>query len=284
MIVKEIRFPVDLSYGSTGGPGYSTDVSETKSGYETAILEWSQARHRYNAIFGPRTQVQLEQVLALFHAVRGMGYGFRFKDWADFRSSAKEIDPAATDQLLGSGDGSTLTFQLFKTYSYSGETYARTITKPVSGTTLVSIQSVTDPRWTVSTVTGIVTFSSNITKTINAITQAAAAQITFTTTHGLSVGHTFRVSGVVGMTQMNGQRVTVTVVDTTTQVTVNVNSTGYSAYTSDGTINTIPQSGELVKAGYEFDVPVRFDTDLAQISLDAWLLGAVDLPLVEIRV
>lgn len=284
MVVKEIRFPDDISYGSVGGPGFSTDVSETKSGYEASIIEWSQARHRYNAVYGTRTQAQLESARALFYAVRGMGFGFRFKDWADYKSCAKEVDPAATDQLLGSGDGATLAFQLFKTYSYSGETYARTITKPVSGTTLVSIQGVTDTRWAVSTVTGIVTFSADITKTINAITQAASAKITFTATHGLSVGHTFHVSGVSGMTEMNGQRVTVTVVDTTTQVTVNVNSAGYTAYTSGGTINTIPQSGELVKAGYEFDVPVRFDTDLMSVSLEDWMLGAVDLALVEVRV
>ena len=283
MVIKEIRFPVDLSYGSTGGPGYSTAISATKSGYETSIIEWSQARHKYQATYGPRTQAQLEQVLALFHAVRGRGYGFRFKDWSDFRSSAKEIDPSATDQVIGTGDGVALTFQLVKIYNYSGETYARTIKKPVAGTTLVSIQNVTDPRWTVSTVTGIVTFSADITKTINAITQAAQAKITFTAAHGLSVGHTFNVSGVSGMTQINGQRVTVAAIDSSTQVTVNVNSTAYSAYTSGGTIHTIPQAGETVRAGFEFDVPVRFDTDVAEISLDSWLLGAVNLDLVEVR-
>lgn len=284
MVIKEIRFPTDLAYGSRGGPGYSTDISETKSGYETAILEWSKARHKYSAAYGPRTQAQLETVRAFFHVVRGMGYGFRFSDWADYKSCAVASTPTATDQTLGTGDGTTVAFQLQKTYSYSGETYARAITKPVSGTTLVSIQNVTDPRWTVSTVTGIVTFSADITKTINAITQAAQAQITFTATHGLSVGHTFYVSGVSGMTQINGQRVTVTVVDSSTQVTVNVNSTAYSAYTSGGTIHTIPQSGETVKAGYEFDVPVRFDTDVMDISIDDWLIGAVDLPLIEVRV
>lgn len=283
MVIKEIRFPVELSYGSVGGPGYSTDISATKSGYETAILEWSQARHKYRAIYGPRTQAQLEQVLALFHAVRGRGYGFRFKDWTDFRSSAKEVSPSATDQIIGTGDGATLEFQLFKTYSYSGETYTRKITKPVAGTTLVSVNNVADTRWTVSTVTGIVTFSADITKTINAITQAAQAQITFTASHGLSIGHTFHVSGVAGMTQINGQRVTVTAINSATQVTVNVDSTAYSAYTSGGTINTIPQSGEIVRAGFEFDVPVRFDTDVAEISLENWLIGAASFDLVEVR-
>jgi uncharacterized protein (TIGR02217 family) len=284
MVIKEIRFPTDLAYGSRGGPGYSTDISETKSGYETAILEWSKARHRYSAAYGPRTQAQLEVVRAFFHIVRGKGYGFRFKDWDDYKSCSIAATPAATDQTLGTGDGVIVAFQLYKTYSYGAESYSRAITRPVSGTTLVSIQDVTDPRWTVSTVTGIVTFSADITKTINAITQAAQAQITFTASHGLSVGHTFHVASVSGMTQINGQRVTVTAVDSSTQVTVNVNSTGYSAYTSGGTIHTIPQTGEEVKAGYEFDVPVRFDTDVMDISIDDWLIGAVDVPLVQVRV
>ena len=284
MVIKEIRFPVEISYGSTGGPGYSTDISETKSGQETAILEWSKARHRYDAEYGPRTQAQLESVIALFHVVRGRGYGFRFKDWADFLSCAVATAPAATDQTLGTGDGATLTFQLIKTYSYSGDTYARTITKPVAGTTLVSIQGVPDTRWAVSTITGVVTFSADITKTINAITQATAAKITFTAAHGLSVGHTFHVSGVVGMTQINTKRVTVTAVDTAEQVTTDHNTSAYSAYSSAGTIHTLPQATEAVKAGYEFDVPVRFDVDLLDITLKAWLLGEITLPLIEVRV
>lgn len=85
------------------------------------------------------------------------------------------------------------------------------------------------------------------------------------------------------MTQINGKRVTVTAIDSPTQVTTDHNTTAYSAYSSAGTIHTIPQTGETVKAGFEFDVPVRFETDVAQISLDAWLLGSVDLGLVEVR-
>ena len=86
------------------------------------------------------------------------------------------------------------------------------------------------------------------------------------------------------MTQINTKRVTVTAIDSATQVTTDHNTTAYTAYSSAGTIHTIPQSGETVKAGYEFDVPVRFDTDLMDISIDDWLIGAVDLPLIEVRV
>lgn len=284
MIVKEIRFPTDIAYGSSGGAGYSTGISETLSGHEQAVLNWSKGRHRYDVSYGMRTQEQLEAVIALFHNVRGRGYGFRFKDWADYKSCADAATPTALDQSIGTGDGTDLTFQLQKTYVYGAESYARTITKPVSGTTLVSIQNVTDPRWSVSTVTGIVTFSADVTKTINAITQATQGKITFTASHTLIVGETFQVSSVSGMTQINTKRVKVVAIDSATQVTTDHNTTTYSAYTSGGTIHTIPQTGEAVKAGYEFDVPVRFDVDSLNISLDDWKLGGVSLPLAEVRV
>ena len=211
MVIKEIRFPTDIAYGSKGGPGYSTVISQTASGYESAILNWSKSRHRYNVAYGERTQAQLEAVLAFFHAVRGRGYGFRFKDWADYKSCADSATPTATDQAIGTGNGATATFQLYKLYSYGGETYSRPITKPVSGTVKVAVAGVAKTittHFTVSTVTGIVTF----------------------------------------------------------------------------TAGNIPTTGQAITAGYEFDVPARFDSDILSVSLDDWKLGAVDLDIVEVRV
>jgi uncharacterized protein (TIGR02217 family) len=37
----------------------------------------------------------------------------------------------------------------------------------------------------------------------------------------------------------------------------------------------IPASGQVVRAGYEFDVPVRFDTDSLQLSLASFKAGAI---------
>lgn len=46
-----------------------------------------------------------------------------------------------------------------------------------------------------------------------------------------------------------------------------------------------PTAGHEITAGYEFDVPVRFDTDYLQIDLSAFDAGNVpDIPIVEIRV
>lgn len=46
----------------------------------------------------------------------------------------------------------------------------------------------------------------------------------------------------------------------------------------------IPPAGATVTAGYEFDVPVRFDTDRLDISLQGFTHGAIPhIPVIEIR-
>ncbi len=46
-----------------------------------------------------------------------------------------------------------------------------------------------------------------------------------------------------------------------------------------------PTSGVAVTAGFEFDVPVRFDTDRIQTSVASFQAGDVPtVPVVEVRV
>ena len=46
----------------------------------------------------------------------------------------------------------------------------------------------------------------------------------------------------------------------------------------------IPAAGAFVRAGFTFDVPVRFDTDYLEVDLAAFAAGSVPrIPLVEIR-
>ncbi len=47
--------------------------------------------------------------------------------------------------------------------------------------------------------------------------------------------------------------------------------------------NSVPAPGALVTAGYEFDVPVRFDTDQLTVSLKAFKAGQIpSIPLIEV--
>lgn len=71
---------------------------------------------------------------------------------------------------------------------------------------------------------------------ISAITQASSASIT-SASHGLAVGDTVTISGVVGMTEINGLIAVVLTVPDANTFTVNINSTAFTAYSSAGTVS-----------------------------------------------
>lgn len=80
------------------------------------------------------------------------------------------------------------------------------------------------------------------------------------------------VSGTV-LIGVNGVQKTITThwtIDTTT---------GIITFTGGNT----PANGHSVTAGFEFDVPCRFDTDHLNISMPLYLAGAVSIPIVEVR-
>jgi uncharacterized protein (TIGR02217 family) len=61
---------------------------------------------------------------------------------------------------------------------------------------------------------------------------------------------------------------------------------GWSIDAATGVITfpTAPGAGVAVTAGFEFDVPVRFDSDTMDVTLDVERLGSItSIPLVEIR-
>jgi uncharacterized protein (TIGR02217 family) len=56
------------------------------------------------------------------------------------------------------------------------------------------------------------------------------------------------------------------------------------AITGVVTFTTPPGNGVIIRAGFEFDVPVRFDTDTLDVTLDIERLGSItSIPLLEIR-
>lgn len=147
----EVQFPPDISYGASGGPGFSTSVIATVSGHEKRNANWAQARGRWNVAHGLKRRDHVETLISFFRARQGRAHGFRFKDWTDFR---------AAGQPLGMGDGSRTTFQLTRTYVSGTALQSRVITKPVAGTVKVYRGGVgVGTGWSVDTTTGIVTFA-----------------------------------------------------------------------------------------------------------------------------
>lgn len=283
-----IIFPTDISQGSQGGPSWLTEVVETASGYGDNTQRWANTRHVYDISYGIRTEAQLYVVRQLFHAVRGQTFGFKFRDPSDNNSidTPDGINPEVNesisnaDQVIGAGDGVTDGFQLTKRYASFGESYTRDI--QVAYDVSVAIDGIDDPEYTLGAQTGILTFE-NLSYTITNITQSAQAVLTVSeSTASLSVGQTLYIASVAGMTQINDARYTV-VAKTTNSITLDVNSTGFTAYSSGGTAKTLPQTGESVTAGYRFYVPVRFNTDRLNISYESFNSLSTTLELVEIR-
>jgi uncharacterized protein (TIGR02217 family) len=194
----EIQFPADISYGSSGGPTFSTDVIEAFSGFEQRNINWSAARARYNVAHGVKTQSQLDELIAFFRARQGKAVGFRFKDWTDYQAVAQNI---------GTGNGSQTVFQLTKKYT-SSVTVTRVIKKPVNNATLKVY--------------------------LNAVLQSSGFTVNYAT--------------------------------------------------GEITFTTAPGSGVAVTADFEFDVPVRFDTDQLDAAIDDFGTRSwSDIPLVEVR-
>jgi uncharacterized protein (TIGR02217 family) len=160
----EVLFPLDIALNSAGGPQRRTDVVTLGSGREERNACWAHSRRRYDAGYGVKTLEALSQVIAFFEERRGRLYGFRWRDRLDHSSAAPETATAATDQVIGTGDGMTASFQLVKTYGSLYSPYRRPIVKPVPGSLRVAVAEIEleeGTAFTVDTATGAVTFEAD---------------------------------------------------------------------------------------------------------------------------
>lgn len=206
----EIRFPANLSFGSIGGPERRTEIVKLSNGHEERNTPWAHSRRVYDAGLGLRSLDDIHAMIAFFETRGGQLHGFRWKDWADFKSCAPSGRPAFSDQVLGHGDSRSVSFQLGKRYASGPASYIRPITKPVEGTVKV---------------------------------------------------------GVGGDEKRE--------------------ALDYDVDTTTGVITLIepPGEGAAVTAGFEFDVPVRFDTDRIAVSVASFQAGEMpQVPVIEVRI
>ncbi|KIC43060.1 glycoside hydrolase family 24 [Ruegeria sp. ANG-R] len=210
MNFHEVRFPASLSFGSVGGPERRTDIVTLANGFEERNTPWAHSRRRYDAGLGMRSLDDVETLISFFEARQGQMFGFRWKDWSDFKSGAATAEVDKGDQVIARGDGETTDFQLIKTYSSGGFSYVRPILKPVLGTVTLGLD------------------------------QDAQRE-----------GVDFEVDLATGRVMFT----------------------------------TPPPEQVEITAGFEFDVPVRFDTDKIQTSVASFQAGDVpNVPVVEVRV
>lgn len=210
MSFHEVRFPAALSFGSSGGPERLTEIVTLANGHEERNAPWKHSRRRYDAGIGVRSLDDIEDLIAFFEARSGRLYGFRWKDWSDYKSCLPSKEPSFLDQIIGTGDGETTVFELSKTYRSGSHSYTRQVKKPVAGSVMI---------------------------------------------------------GVEGASYEEG-----------TQFSIDVD-TGLVTFVDP------PEVDADITAGFEFDVPVRFDTDRIFTSLASFQAGEIpDVPVVELRI
>lgn len=244
---------------------YAVDIVTTAGGQEFRTLVHPFPVRRFDVSYMLDAAATYAELQALYHRAHGRFSGFRARCADEWSSNGRVGVPTAFDQpcaLVSAG-----VYQLRKYYGTdkaagaSGYAY-REIKKPVAGSVLLGIgaTAIRSADYTVNSATGRITLVANKTATITGISKAAQAVLSFAS-HPYIVGESIHISGVAGMTQINGLRALV-VGTTSTTVTVGINSTAFGTWTSGGITNTRPQSGESVTAGFEFDFPVRFNTAL----------------------
>ena len=162
MSFHEVRLPARLAFGSTGGVERRTEVVTLGSGFERRSTPWAQGRRRYLIGANLRSLDDMAALTAFFEARRGRLYGFRFRDFADWKSCAPAAAVGPLDQALGEGDGTRTAFQLAKAYGEGEDGVKRLITKPVADTVRVAVAGAELPAigFAVDEATGAVTLAS----------------------------------------------------------------------------------------------------------------------------
>lgn len=125
----ERQFPVDISYGSSGGPEYYTEVLSTVNGYEIRNNKMYNPRMRFNVATGIKNRTQMEQMMKFFRNCKGRTLGFRYKDWSDFRGKNEKVQVLDRNSL-----------QLIKTYRLDDDIAdERIINKPIKNTVKIFV-------------------------------------------------------------------------------------------------------------------------------------------------
>jgi uncharacterized protein (TIGR02217 family) len=159
-LFHEVRLPLALAFGVSGGPERATDVTRLASGAESRNARWAGSRRRWEAGGAAMPADAAYELIAFFEARRGRMYGFRFRDPVDWKSCAPSQEASMTDQPLGMGDGETTAFQLVKRYGGGEAAWDRRIAKPVEDSVLVAVDGVATAAFSVDLETGVVTFDA----------------------------------------------------------------------------------------------------------------------------
>lgn len=275
----EVRFPDDLAYLARGGREFKTFITEQENGFEQRNQVQSATRGRWNISGGLLTKdtvgpLGIFNLINFHNAMRGRLYGFRFKDFQDFKATQ-------STGLIGNGSGTGYQdYQLRKKYTVGDAKYIADIKKPVDGTVKLYCngEEIAFNKYNIDYSKGIVNFYY---MPDNCQVNAGSGFVTVTTANI----NDFQRGDLLlfdngGSSLFKYSVYKVASVVTNKQFTIEVNNPGQQACT----VGRLYQPTDTLTAEYEFDYPVRFDNDIIEKGQDeAGFISIDNISLVELK-
>lgn len=141
----EVQFPINYASGTTGGPMYSTRVVQSDSGAEFRNQMWANGRVTYTIGY-TADPTDMQTIVTFFRNRKGRQYGFRFRDWSDYKALQEPLVYSST------------ILRLIKTYTDAGSySEVRRIVKPCNDGSFVLYNNGGPESCTVDWTTGLVT-------------------------------------------------------------------------------------------------------------------------------
>jgi len=265
----DVSVPQDLSRDAVSGSMKPSRLIRMPSGREQRVKLWSGSKKRWTLPFEQRPLSQADTLIAFWEARDGGQRAFRFRD---------PSENSVTDQALAP-DGSPYV-QLVRTYSSGGQTRTKNIFAPVASIVVKKNGGTITPA-AVSYTSGVVTLPVILQKSITAISQAASAVVTVGAAHGFAVNDKVYLSGISGMVEANGLVGTVTATAATT-ITVNIDSTLFTAYTSGGTATKYLTTMDTLTWTGTHDYVARFEAIQQEMVHDDAFIRSWSVPLIEV--
>ncbi|TIR00828.1 DUF2460 domain-containing protein [Mesorhizobium sp.] len=144
-VVINDKFALDMK----SGPMFQTTATPLSGGYEDRNQDWEVARWRYDVELRNRPLSEMRLFLAHILGRRGRANAFPLRD---------PLDNALTDELIGTGDGTTAAFQIRRLYDDDDRPYYRNYS--IVSDLVVKVASVTKTSGVhYNQANGVVTFT-----------------------------------------------------------------------------------------------------------------------------
>lgn len=202
MAFRDVPLPPCISAGSEGAPVWMVDIARSPAGVEQRVGRRSQSLRRFNVGYQIRRLQDLYDVMAHFEVMNGPMHSFPLHDPLDNQSSAPGDAVSSADAFLGTGDGVTAVYPLYKQYTRGNWSHSRRIALPTPDTLLVQVNSVLkveDTDYTVDYETGRITFLGGDIPANGHIVRAGfqyRCKVRFDTNDLAQVYEGFRVGGI----------------------------------------------------------------------------------------